>query len=125
MVEYFTTDYYNALADALNGNEEFQEKAKGLQTSLVQVAKDRGKAVKFTIDDGSVTAEEVDPEAEGEFRLIASYDDWAKVVKGEEKVDKLVMMGKMKVEGSMAKLLQHRNTLEFLTKVGQELSPET
>lgn len=125
MVEYFTDEYYQTIAKRLNDDDEFQEKASNLSTSLVQVAKDKDKAVKFTIDDGQVTAQEVGPDEEAEFRLIASYDDWTKVVKGEEKVDKLVMMGKMKVEGSMAKLLQYRDQLEYLTKVGQDIGPET
>lgn len=124
MVEYFTQDYYDELVDTLNGDEDFKDETEGFSTSVVQVAQDRGEAFKITIDDGQVSAEAVDPDADADFRFIADYDDWAKVVTGEASAEKLIMTGSMQIDGSMGEVLKHRDKLEYLTATGREISPD-
>lgn len=123
MVEYFGQDYYDALCKTLNEDDDFQSEAGDLTTSVVQVAKDKGEAFRLDIDDGAVSAKRVDPDEDADFRFIADYDDWAKVVTGETTAEKLIMKGSMKIDGSMGKVLKHRDKLEYLTKTGRDISP--
>lgn len=124
MVEYFTDGYYDELVDALNSDGDFKSAAEGFSATVVQVAKDKDKAYRISIEDGSVSAEEVDPDADGDFRFVADYDDWVKVVTGDSTAEKLIMMGSMKVDGSMSDVLKNRDTLEYLTKTGREIDPD-
>lgn len=124
MVEYFTDAYYDELVEALNSDDGFKSAAEGFSARVVQVAEDKGKAYRITIEDGTASAEEVDPDADGDFRFVADYDDWAKVVTGETTAEKLIMMGSMKVDGSMSDVLKNRDTLEYLTETGREIGPD-
>ncbi len=123
MVEYFSEQYWDTLADKLNSDAGFQEKASDVDASLLYVAKDRGQACRMTIDNGKVTVEHVDPEAETEadFRFIGPYETWVASHRDGQGLQKLVMTGKLKFKGSIPQVMSLQRQLGDMTARAREI----
>lgn len=124
MVEYFSEQYWDTLADKLNGDEAFQEKASDVDASLLYVAKDKGRACRMTIDGGKVSVEQVDPDAEADFRFIGPYETWVKSHRDGEGLQKLVMTGKLKFKGSIPQVMSLQRQLGDMTARAREIDAD-
>lgn len=124
MVEYFSEQYWDTLADKLNADESFQDEASDVEASLLYVAKDKGKACKMTIDHGKVAVEHVDPEAEADFRFIGPYETWVKSHRDGQGLQKLVMTGKLKFKGSIPQVMSLQRQLGGMTTLAREIDSE-
>lgn len=121
MVEYFSEQYWDTLADTLNKDEAFQEKASDVDASLLYVAKEKDAACKMTIDGGKVTVEQVDQDAEADFRFIGPYETWVKSHRDGDGLQKLVMTGKLKFKGSIPQVMSLQRQLGDMTARAREI----
>lgn len=124
MVEYFSEQYWDTLADTLNQDEAFQEKASDVDASLLYVAKEKDDACKMTIDGGKVTVEQVDQDAEADFRFIGPYETWVKSHRDGDGLQKLVMTGKLKFKGSIPQVMSLQRQLGDMTARAREIDVE-
>lgn len=124
MVEYFTEAYWDELASRLNGDEAFQEKAGDLDTSLLFVAEDKDRAFLMDVENGEVTANAVDGDAEAEFAFKGPYESWVSNHRDEAGLQRLVMTGKLHFEGSMGKIMGLQNQLGFVTDTAREIEAD-
>lgn len=124
MVEYFSEQYWDTLADTLNKDEAFQEKASDVDASLLYVAKEKDAACKMTIDGGKVTVEQVDQDAEADFRFIGPYETWVKSHRDGQGLQKLVMTGKLKFKGSIPQVMSLQRQLGDMTARAREIDVE-
>lgn len=124
MVEYFTEAYWEELASLLNDDESFQEDAGDLETELMFVAEDKDRAFRLVFDNGSVTAETTDEDAEADFKFIGPYDEWVKNHKGDADFQRQIMMGKLKFKGSMGEIMSLRKQLGSAMKKAGTIDAE-
>lgn len=124
MVEYFSEQYWDTLADTLNQDEAFQEKASDVDASLLYVAKDEDKACKMVIDGGKVSVEQAAPDTEADFRFIGPYETWVKSHRDGESLQKLVMTGKLKFKGSIPQVMSLQRQLGDMTARAREIDVE-
>lgn len=124
MTEYFTSEFFNELADRLNKDDEFQDKASDLSIDLLNVAKDKDRAFLLSIDDGKVQIEEASEDTDADFKFIGSYDNWVKNHKGEASLEKSIMTGKIKLKGSVPKIMRLRDKLGRIDDLGTEIDAE-
>lgn len=111
MVQYFTAEFFSALADALNGSQDFQAKNASVSTSLLNVAKDKGTAFLVRIEKGKVSASAAAADAQAEFTFTGDYATWVRSHKGELPLEKAIMTGAMKFKGSIPKIMGLRSSL--------------
>ncbi len=123
-VEFFTKEYFETLAEKLNADEKFQSKAADLELRLLNVAKDKDKAFLLDIDNGNVTASAADEDTDATFKFIGDYDNWVKNHEGKSSLEKSIMTGKIKLKGSIPKIMRLRDKLSRVDDLGQEIEVE-
>ncbi|MFQ5908591.1 MAG: SCP2 sterol-binding domain-containing protein [Thermoplasmata archaeon] len=121
MAKFFTDSYFQDLADRLNKDGEWGKKAEGISTKIVATANDRDFSVLLDIQDGVVTASQVDADAPADFKFEADYDVWKASAQGEGDLTTLVMTGRMRFRGSMSKIMGMMTPLNRLTEILREL----
>lgn len=124
MVQYFTEPYWDELASELNADEAFQEKASDLDTSLLFVAEDEDLAFRMDVDNGKVSAEPVEADAEAEFAFKGPYEAWVSNHRDGTGLQRLVMTGKLNFEGSMGKIMSLQSQLGFVTDKAREIEAD-
>jgi len=124
MVKYDDIAYFEALADALNQDAQFQSKASSLKTSLLFVKKDRPDGALLRIDGGKVSAENVPVETPAEFTFTAPYDVWVTNHRDSVPLEKLIMTGKVKLKGSIPKIMMMKNTLTLIDAKAKTIPAE-
>ncbi|HWG89977.1 MAG TPA: SCP2 sterol-binding domain-containing protein [Candidatus Thermoplasmatota archaeon] len=111
MVEYFTHAYFQNIADLLNADPAFQEKASNLSTQLLFIAKDKGRAFLFKVEKGKVSAEPATPETPAEFAFTSDYATWVTNHRDGKTLEMLIMSGKVRMKGSIPRILQLKSQL--------------
>lgn len=124
MVEYFTEAYWDELASRLNEDEDFQQEASDLETSLKFVAEDKGRAFVMNVDNGKVNAEAVDEDAEAEFSFTGPYEAWVANHRDGTGLQRLIMTGKLSFDGSMPRIMSLQNQLGFVTDEAREIDAD-
>lgn len=124
MVEFFTESYWDQVASRLNEHEDFQEDASDLETSLKFVAPDEGRAFIMSVENGKVSAEAVDEDTEAEFSFTGDYDVWVEHHRDGTGLQRLVMSGKLKFDGSMPRIMSLQSQLGFVTDEAREIEAE-
>ncbi len=129
MVKFGTLEYYQALAEGLNKDEEF--KKSGISTTYIYRMTDRKNAaggmlsffMKF--DKGQVVeVKEVDEKMDAEFIGTGPYDILVKIAKGELDGQQAMKEGTFKFKYFLFKAARYGNTLKRLGVVGKNLNPE-
>lgn len=124
MVKYDDIAYFQALAEALNADPQFQAKAGNLKTSLLFVKKDRDDGALMTIDGGKVAAENVPAESKADFTFVAPYDVWVTNHRDSVPLEKLIMTGKVKLKGSIPKIMMMKSTLTLIDQKAKTIPAE-
>ncbi len=124
MVQFFTKEFFDELADKLNDDEEWNKKSGSLNTKIIATCTDRDISVMLDIENGKVTPEDAAPEDPSDFKFEGDYAAWEKTGKGEADLQTLVMTGKMKFKGSMSKILSMMGQLNRMVAVIREMPKE-
>ena len=108
MAKYLSDEYLTAVESALNGNDAFQNAAKGQGARLQQVVTgtpDGEVHYGFVIDGGKVTVSKGDIE-NPEATVTQDYETATKLAKGELQGQAAFMQGKLKISGNLMKMMQ-------------------
>ncbi len=124
MVQYFSKEFFDDLANALNADPEWVKKAAPLTFKTVITITDRGKSYLLDVVSGRVSASESAPDVPADFKFDGPYDSWVILGKGEKDFQSLVMSGKVKFRGSMPKVMGMMGQWNRLIKLAQGLPKE-
>lgn len=124
MVKFFTLDYFKRLERKLNENAEFRDAIDDIETSLLNVCEDKDRSYLLELKNGEVTASEAASETDAEFKLIAPYDVWVESTKEGSDIQKLVLGNKMKIKGSMSKMVYYLGKLSQIQEAAAEVEAE-
>lgn len=124
MVQYFSKDFFDALALALNADAEWMKKASSSTFKTVITITDRSKSYLLDVVSGKVAVTEAAPDVPADFKFEGPYDSWTILGKGEKDFQSLVMGGKIKFRGSMPKVMGMMGQWNRLIKLAQELPKE-
>jgi putative sterol carrier protein len=123
LVKFFTDDYFNALAQGLNNDSRFKEDTKDINTTMLNVCKDRNLAYLLTISNGTASISRATPDTQAEFRLIGNYSAWVETAKGRS-LNMQVMSGKIQFQGSIQKILSMQSKLSSIERITQSIPKE-
>ena len=124
MVKYFSEEFFRQLEQALNSDEEFTEGLREVETSMLLVSEDTGGSFLLSLADGKVSVEEASPDHVAEFKIIGPYEEWVKSAKGEASLTRQVMSGKIKIRGSMSKMMFYWPKLQRIEDALKEIEKD-
>jgi putative sterol carrier protein len=105
LTRFWSEEFFKEAGELLNREQDLTKVLTGMNTTILAECVDRNQAFLITVEDGKISSAEGHPEDKVEFRFAAPYDKWAKIARGEEKVQSEVVKGKIKFRGSMPKML--------------------
>jgi len=129
-LKYESPEFAEELKKKINSNQEYREKAKGMNWKILIIVKDIPFATFSTYADGElverkhVRASEIEEyRKKSDFTVeVPSYDLSIEMATGKKSMEALFMSRMIKVEGSIFKALQYRGALEVSTKITAELA---
>jgi len=110
-MKYMSEDWVTAYCKALNDNPKYEKAATTWEGDFVFIAQDHpdGGDVRIYMDlwHGKCRkAGLAEPEKNAEFIITGTYDEWVKVAKKELDPIQGMMVGKLKLEGDMTKIMR-------------------
>ena len=124
MVQYFSKEFFDELANALNTDAEWLKKSSGSNFKSIITITDHSKSFLLDVVGGKIAVSEVAPDVPADFKFDGPYDAWIILGKGEKDFQSLVMAGKVKFRGSMPKVMGMMSQWNRLIKVAQQLPKE-
>ncbi len=124
MVQYFSKEFFDALANALNADAEWLKKTTNQSFKSIITITDRSKSFFLDVANGKVNVNETAPDVPADFKFEGPYDSWTILGRGEKDFQSLVMAGKVKFRGSMPKVMGLMGAWNRLLKVAQGLPKE-
>ncbi len=124
MVQYFSKEFFDNLAAALNADAEWMKKTSTSSFKSIITITDRSQSYFLDVVSGKVAVTVTAPDAPADFKFEGPYDSWVILGKGEKDFQSLVMMGKVKFRGSMPKVMGLMPAWNRLIKVAQQLPKE-
>lgn len=124
MVKYFSAEYFQALAQRLNTDEDWKKKASTLTTKIILTVTDRQASYMLDIANGAVTAKPAKAEDPADFKFEGPYEIWGKIAAGQTDFNTAVITGKMKFKGSLPKIMGIQPQMNRLTAVAKEIPSE-
>lgn len=118
-VKFLSQEWADAVTEALNSSEEFQQAAADQQVKLQQIVTDgpEGGSGKyyFSLDDGKAQVA-IGEIAEPEATMTQDYDTAVAISRREVNPQNAFMQGKLKIQGNMMKLMQLQGVLNAMPK---------
>ncbi len=124
MAQYFSKEFFDELAAALNADAEWMKKTSASSFKSVITITDRSKSFLLDVASGKVAVSETAPDVPADFKFDGPYDSWTILGRGEKDFQSLVMAGKVKFRGSMPKVMGLMGAWNRLIKVAQQLPKE-
>lgn len=127
--KYESPEFSDELKKRINANEEYREKAKGMNWKTLVIVKELPFATFSSFENGElverkhVPSREIDVYRKGsDFVVeIPTYELSTEVVTGKKSLESLYMSKIVKLEGSLFKALQYRGAMEVVSKTTTEL----
>ena len=111
---FLTEDWVAQIPQAINTNAAYQKAAKGISDRMAFIVKGKnpatdGDETHFFLDikKGQCVEAVREKRPKADFFLTGSYDNWKAVLDGEMDVIKAVTVGKIKMKGSMIRMLKN------------------
>lgn len=129
-LKYESPEFAEELKKRINSNQEYRQKAKGMNWKILIIVKDIPFATLSTYADGEMierkhirSSEIEEYRKKADFTVeVPSYDLSIEMATGKKSMEALFMSRMIKVEGSIFKALQYRGALEVSTKITAELA---
>jgi len=102
---FWSKDFFEKAGQMLNSDKDLTKAFSGINTTILVECSDRQAAYVIGVADGKITSKEAKPDEKAEFRFSAPYDEWARILKDESKIQGEVVRGRVKFRGSMPKML--------------------
>ncbi len=125
-------EWFSEFAKTLNESESYADAAKNWEGDflfIIEPGKELDRELVFYLDlwHGECReAYQVESREtkEAEFMLIGPYKNWKKLISGKMNATRALMGRKLKVKGSMAKLMKNTRAAAELTKAAQQVPTE-
>lgn len=128
-VKFMTSEWINAIAEAVSGSDDFK-KAMGsnslsLQFEVTGVPHLNQGTYHYHLDAGNGTVTITEGKLEdADASISQNYDTAAAIFRGELNTQTAFISGKIRVSGNMAKLMQHQNAITSFGKAVEGMAVE-
>jgi len=128
-MKIFSREWMEEIAKRLRESEEYQQAAKGFDSTVSYVAEpepEKGITRQYVCGIRLPQADEiwVDEDRPADFVLSAQYGNFVKIIKGELSPTAAMMSGKLKLKGSLMKIMRYGNALNIYNRIIQSVPVE-
>ena len=117
MSKYFSEEYFKEIERGLVADPKWQQDTKGVKTTILLNAVDRGALFILKVEDGNTTIARSEPGATAEFTFEGPYEVWTRIARGEVDFQSAVLKGLLKFRGSITKILFYKDRFARITEV--------
>jgi putative sterol carrier protein len=121
VTRYFTADFFEEVANRLNADPEWSNKAASTTAKVVLACPDRNASFLIQVVNGRVSSTEAAPDVPADFKFEGTYDAWTQLGRGERDLQSLVMGGKIRFRGSMPKIMALMGVLNRITVIARDI----
>jgi len=123
-VQFFSDAYFTELVARLQKDPDWIKGAARVTAKLMMTVTDRNEAHLLDIQAGNVTVRATKPDEPADFKFEGPYEVWARIGKERKDLNSLVLQGKIKFRGSLAKLLPLQGVLVRVEAVARAIPAE-
>jgi putative sterol carrier protein len=124
MVKYFSTEFLQELAARLTQDPQWMKGASKITVKLMITITDRNEHHLLAVVNGQVSARVATPEEPADFKFEGPYEQWVRLGKEKKDIQSLVLQGKLKFRGPLAKFMPMQPTLVRIEAVAREIPAE-
>jgi len=124
MVQFFSDAYFTELAARLEKDPDWMRGASKVTTKLMMTVTDRNEAHLLDVRAGNISVRSAKPDELADFKFEGTYDTWSRMGKERKDLNTLVLQGKIKFRGSLAKLLPLQGVLVRVEAVARAIPAE-
>jgi len=124
VLTFFSTAYFEELASRLSEDPGWMKGASNVTAKLMMTVTDRNESHLFDIVAGQVTVRKAQSDEMADFKFEGPYEQWVRLGKEKKDLNTLVLQGKIKFRGSLAKLLPMQSVLVRIEAVAREIPVE-
>ena len=124
MARYFSTEFFQELAARLPSDPDWMKGAAKVTTKLMMTVTDRGESTILDVQAGQVTARAAKPDDPADFKFEAPYEQWVRVAKEKKDIQSLVLQGKIKFRGPLAKFMPMQPALVRMEAVARNMAAD-
>jgi len=123
-VRFFSDEYFTELAGRLQNDPDWAKGASKVTAKLMMTVTDRSEAHLLDVQAGNVSVRPAKPDEPADFKFEAPYEVWSRIGKERKDLNSLVLQGKIKFRGSLAKLLPLQGILVRVEAVARAIPAE-
>ncbi len=123
-MQFFSDAYFTELVARLQKDPDWIKGAARVTAKLMMTVTDRNEAHLLDIQAGNVTVRATKPDEPADFKFEGPYEVWARIGKERKDLNSLVLQGKIKFRGSLAKLLPLQGVLVRVEAVARAIPAE-
>ena len=124
MAKYFSTEFLQELAARLSQDPQWMQGAARISVKLMVTITDRNECHMLDVVNGQVTARVAKLDEPADFKFEGPYDQWVRLAKEKKDIQSLVLQGKLKFRGPLAKFMPMQPTLIRIEAVAREIPAE-
>ena len=124
MAKYFSTEFLQELAARLTQDPQWMKGASKITVKLMITITDRNESHILEVVNGQVTARVAKPDDPADFKFEGPYEQWVRLGKEKKDIQSLVLQGKLKFRGPLAKFMPMQPTLVRIEAVAREIPAE-
>ena len=123
-MRFFSDEYFAELAARLQTDPEWMRGAAKVTMKLMMTVTDRNEAHLLGVQAGNVSVQPAKPDDPADLKFEAPYEVWARLGKDRKDLNTLVLQGKIRFRGSLAKLMPLQGVLVRIEAVAREIPAE-
>ncbi len=124
MVQYFSEAFFSEVAHRLASDEDWNKNAAKVTAKIMLTATDAGSSLLLDVQGGRMTVRTSAADEPADFKFEAPMEQWARLGKGERDLQTLVLQGKIKFRGALAKLVPLQPALFRIEAVSRAIPKE-
>ena len=124
MVQFFSETFFQQVANRLDNDAEWSKNAARITAKIMLTATDAGRSILLDIQAGKMTARAGTTDEPADFKFEAPMEQWTRLGKGEKDLQTLVLQGRIKFRGPLAKLVPLQPALFRIEVVARDLPKE-
>jgi len=124
MVLFFSEAFFQEVADRLGRDAEWNKAAAKVTAKIMLTATDIGRSILLDVLGVKVMVGPAKPEDPADFKFEAPIEQWNRLGKGEKDLQTLVLQGKIKFRGPLAKLVPMQPALFRIEVAARDIPKE-
>ncbi len=124
MVLFFSEAFFQEVAHRLGRDAEWNKAAAKVTAKIMLTATDASRSILLDVLGAKMTVSSAKPDDPAEFKFEAPMEQWNRLGKGEKDLQTLVLQGKIKFRGPLAKLVPMQPALFRIEVVARDIPKE-